>query len=133
MLSVSPAGSTTSDDLRSGQVQGVTHAVRWVPIPNPDPNFTGNENVDVKAVFNQGAAQGGARFNRLEGAWHSDGRMFFTSTQGGDARRGQVSLFDIRQTLALVFESPGEATLDLPDSITVSPRGGLVCMRTVAG
>jgi secreted PhoX family phosphatase len=134
MLSVSPTGSTTSTDLRSGQVQGVAHAARWIPILDPDPAFTGNENTDVKAVFNQGAAEGGARFNRLEGAWYSDGRIFFTSTQGGDARRGQVWVFDIRaQTLQLVFESPGEATLDLPDNITVSPRGSLVLCEDGGG
>lgn len=134
MLSVSPAGSTESADLRSGQVQGVTYAARWVPIADPDPGFTGNENVDVKAVFNQGAGQGGARFNRLEGAWYDDGRIFFTSTQGGDARRGQVWVFDLRaETLSLVFESPGEATLDLPDNITVSPRGGLVLCEDGGG
>ena len=134
MMSVSPAGSTTSIDLRTGQAQGVTYPVRWVPIADPDPTFTGNENVDVKAVFSQGAALGGARFNRLEGAWYSDGRIFFTSTQGGDARRGQVWVFDIRaHVLQLVFESPGEATLDLPDNITVSPRGSLVLCEDGGG
>jgi hypothetical protein len=58
MLSVSAPGSTTSTDLRTGQVPGSTYTARWVPIPDPDPTFTGNENVDVKAVFNEGAAQG---------------------------------------------------------------------------
>jgi secreted PhoX family phosphatase len=134
MLSVSPAGSTASADLRSGQAQGVTYAARWVRIPDPDPTFTGSENVDVKAVFSQGAAQGAARFNRLEGAWYADGRIFFTSTQGGDARRGQVWAFDVAaQTLTLVFESPGEATLDLPDNITVSPRGSLLLCEDGGG
>jgi len=134
MLSVSPAGSTVSRDLRSGQVPGTTYPARWVPIPNPDPTFTGSENVDVKAVFNQGAAQGGAKFNRLEGAWYSAGRIFFNSTQGGDNRRGQVWIYAIgAQTLTLLFESPGEATLDLPDNITVSPRGSLVLCEDGGG
>ncbi len=134
MLSVSGAGSTTPVDLRSGQVPGTTYPTRWVPIPNPDPAFTGVELTDVKAVFNQGAAQGGAKFNRLEGAWYVDGRIFFNSTQGGDARRGQVWVHDIRrQTLTLLFESPGAETLDLPDNLTVSPRGGLVLCEDGGG
>ena len=43
-------------------------------------------------------------------------------------------MFDIAgQTLTLVFESPGEATLDLPDNITVSPRGSLVLCEDGGG
>jgi secreted PhoX family phosphatase len=134
MLSVSPAGSTASADLRSGQVQGRTYPARWVTIPNPDPTFTGNENVDIKAVLNHGTAQGGARFNRLEGAWYSDGRIFFTSTQGGDARAGKSgSSTSGPRRSPWCSSPPGEATLDLPDNITVSPRGSLVLCEDGGG
>lgn len=134
MLSVSPASSTTPVDLRTGQVPGTTYQARWVPVPDPDPTFTGNDAVDVKAVFNQGRAQGAAMFNRLEGQWYTDRRMFFTSTQGGDARRGQVWMYHLdNRTLTLVFESPGEATLDLPDNLTVSPRGGILLCEDGGG
>lgn len=38
----------------------------WVAIANPDPTHAA---IDSQAVFRQGWDQGGAVFNRLEGAW----------------------------------------------------------------
>ena len=49
------------------------------------------------------------------------------STNGGDARAGQIWEYDpAGERLRLVFESPGSHLLDMPDNICVSPRGGLV-------
>jgi len=40
---------------------------------------------------------------------------------------GQVWELDVdRDELRLVFESPGPDVLNMPDNVTVSPRGGLV-------
>jgi secreted PhoX family phosphatase len=40
---------------------------------------------------------------------------------------GQVWELDIKaQQVRVVYQSPGEGTLNMPDNITVSPRGGLV-------
>lgn len=65
----------------TGQRIGEVLPVEWVPIANPDP---ANASADSQAVFIQGWAQGGAVFNRLEGAWYGDGSIFFISTNGGD-------------------------------------------------
>ena len=40
--------------------------------------------------------------------------------------REVAALRDERETLTLIFESPNQATLDNPDNIAVSPRGGLI-------
>lgn len=78
---------TANYDARNGQVPGQPLSITWVDIPEPDP--LGAES-DSSAVFEQGYASGGARFNRLEGAWYGDGHIYFTSTNGGNAGLGQV-------------------------------------------
>lgn len=115
-------------DTRTGQTVGQRFKVDWVPIADPDP---ANAESDSLAVFKQGAAQGGATFARLEGAWYGDRRIYFHATSGGDLGLGQVwELVPNRQndraSLVLLYESNDPAALDSPDNITVSPRGGLV-------
>jgi secreted PhoX family phosphatase len=99
--------------------------VTWVPIDRPDRAHDAPG--DGRGVSEQGRSRGGAIFARLEGAWYGAGKIFFTSTSGGEARMGQVWEFDpADRTLRLVFESPGGETLNMPDNVCVSPRGGLV-------
>ena len=117
-----------------GQTPGAVLSVHWVDIPDPDPRAAEEEPL---AVFNQGLAEGAARFARLEGAFHGDGGIYVVSTNGGDARAGQV--FHYRPTsaaageLRLVFESPSKDILDSPDNIVLSPRGGLVMCEDGSG
>lgn len=117
----------------TGQTVGTPLAVRWVPIPNPDPNLEGGQ----PEVAAQGLAGGGALFNRLEGIWwdfHSR-NFFFASTSGGNAGVGQIWQYDPRrETLTLFFESPGGTVLDSPDNVHVTPRGGiLLCEDDATG
>ena len=117
-----------------GQTQGAVLPVHWVDIADPDPRTAEEEPL---AVFNQGVAEGAARFARLEGAFHGDGGIHVVSTNGGDALAGQV--FHYRPTsaeageLRLVFESPSKDILDSPDNIVLSPRGGLVMCEDGTG
>ena len=110
-----------------GQTPGEVLRTHWVDIDDPDP---ANAEADRLAVFRQGVDRGAARFARLEGAFHGDDGIYVVSTNGGDARAGQV--FHYRPTsadggeLTLVFESPSKDVLDSPDNIVLSPRGGLV-------
>ncbi len=108
--------------------------VEWVDIANPDPAIPGPtpevSRPPRDQVFQQGFAQGGAAFARLEGAWYDGGSVFFNSTSGGDAGFGQIWEYRPRGRsggqLILLFESPSADLLDAPDNICVSPRGGLV-------
>ena len=117
-----------------GQTVGTTQAVHWVDINEPDPPKAESEHL---AVFLQGIAKGAARFARLEGAFYGDGGIYVVSTNGGDARAGQV--FHYRPATAdtgeleLVFESPSRDVLDSPDNICLSPRGGLVICEDGSG
>ena len=111
-------------DLRTRQLTRVPMGVYWVDIAVPDVARPGREG---QSVFDQGRRVGGAMFARLEGAWHNDGRIYLTSTSGGDAQMGQVwELTPASDELRLVYESPGGHELNMPDNLTVSPRGGLV-------
>ena len=116
------------------QTPGTVLPVHWVDIDDPDPEDAGR---DELAVFRQGLAKGGARFARLEGAFHGDGGIYVVSTNGGDATSGQV--FHYRPVsadqgeLTLVFESPAPEVLDSPDNIVLSPRGGLVMCEDGSG
>ena len=126
-------------DLRQGRKRGERLPVRWVRIDNPNPELTIVS--DPRSTFNQGWANGGAKFNRLEGCWEDDSTIFFVSTSGGDAKNGDVNSDGYAEgfgqvwayqpgrgggTLMLVYESPSGAMLDSPDNLTVTPRGGLV-------
>jgi secreted PhoX family phosphatase len=116
-----------SFDTTAGQRVGAPLPARWVDIPDPDPKEYGN---NPAAIFDQGYAQGAARFARLEGCWYGDQSIYFHATNGGDAQVGQVWRYRPgsadRGALVLVFESPSRDVLDNPDNITVSPRGGIV-------
>lgn len=114
-------------DTRTGQETGTKYPIRWVRIEDPGKPHDDNQLKDNAGVFTQGLDAGGAIFGRLEGACYSGGRVYVTATDGGNARAGQVWELDIReQSIRLLFESPGAHVLNMPDNVTMSPRGGLV-------
>ncbi len=132
--------------LQLGQPVGTSYRVRWVDIDDPDPTFAAGTTNDqaLVAVGAQGRAQGAAHFSRLEGIVWSRGRVFFTSTQGGAGTppvttgfgtgRGQVWSYQPgAERLELVYESPSDTVLDLPDNVAVSRRGALVLCEDGAG
>jgi hypothetical protein len=132
MLAASAATSPVAD-LARGLAPDAAYATRWVPIDDPAlPHSPGTS--DGKGVFAQGQALGGTRFARLEGCWHAAGWIYFTSTSGGDAGRGQVWRHHPQsERLELVYESRDAEALDRPDNITVSPRGALVVCEDRGG
>ena len=139
----------TNLHLEAEQVNGATYPVDWVNIADPNPSFpytvgqpapTLNDTA-LQYVGNQGRAQGAAHFSRLEGAAFTRGKIYFTSTQGGGPAEtgpqltlgygrgaGQVWSYDPKyQTLTCEYQSPGTATLELPDNITArNDRGTIV-------
>lgn len=115
-------------DTRTGQTQGARFTAKWVTIDNSDP---AEADVDPLAVFKQGKAKGGSEFARLEGCdIDGKGRVFFTSTSGGDSKAGQIWSYQPTGkdtgTLQLVFESPSKEVLFMPDNICLKPKSDLL-------
>lgn len=104
-------------DLRGGLVEGTTWDVEWQEVPDPDATS--------QTCFEQ--ATDAAIFERGEGIWYDDGKIYFCSTSGGAANLGQIFVYDPRkETVSLVFESTGVDQVDGPDNIAVSPRGSIL-------
>lgn len=114
-------------DTATGQAAGASYACEWVDIGEPDPAGAPD---DPAAVYGQGAEQGAANFLGLEGAFFLDGALVMSASDGGDAELGQVWRFTPDGvdggTLDLLYESTDESVLFNPDSIVISPRGGIL-------
>jgi secreted PhoX family phosphatase len=105
---------------------GKTWDVEWVRIDDPYAL--------TASCYAQGAAKGGARFSRLEGAWWGHRTGFFLSTNGGSVGEGQVFEYDPRdETLKVIYDAPNADSVDNPDNMTVTPRGGLLLCEDAAG
>ena len=118
-------------NLYTGYPNDTVFEAEWVPIETPDNTASTSPG---NFVWAQGRAQGAATFGRLEGCWYGHGNIYFVSTNGGTAQQGQIWEYSPKKEyVRLVFESPGSATLNAPDNITVSPRGGLVLCEDGGG
>ncbi len=110
----------------SGWPVGVPFEIEWVDIDDPEPD----SDAPPGGVRFQAEAKGAAAFERQEGMWAADGKVFFDCTTGGAAGEGQVWMLDPRsRTLTLIYESPGSHELDNPDNMVVVPLTGdlLLC------
>ena len=123
--------STTGENLGAGFANNTHFWVDWVPIATPDNPAQG---MPSNFVWAQGRALGAATFGRLEGCWYGLNKIYLVSTSGGAAGQGQIWEYSPdRDGIRLVFESPGAGSLNAPDNITVSPRGGLVLCEDGSG
>ena len=114
------------DDLSQNAKTGRWYDVSWVTIDNPELAHSPGTK-DEGGVFEQGRAQGGSSFQKLEGCWWGNDRCYFVASRGGKPGKGQIWAYTPHhETLELLFESPSSSVLDYPDNLCVSPRGGLV-------
>lgn len=129
MKVVGKDGLDTRRDMKAGEVM----QCQWVEIKDVDPK---NATEDQLAVFKQGKAEGAATFGRLEGCWYGNGHIYLNSTDGGNAKLGQIWRYTPKGNggeLVLLFESPSADVLDAPDNLCVSPRGGLAICEDGGG
>jgi len=112
-------------DLRRSRRTGERFRVEWVDIEDPTAGVASDGS--MFGLVRAGKAGGASVFSRLEGIIAGEGRIWFTSTDGGDARCGQLwAYLPESSMLELAYESPSPKELDYPDNIVLSPRGGLV-------
>ena len=131
-----PTGDGKLQMLAIGDTSYVTYAdagprdygrVHWVDVDQPDPG------PGETSTVQQGIVAGGAQFERLEGIWYHDRKMYFVTTSGGPFN-GQVFSLSLRTgRLELIFSSPGPEVLDAPDNICLSPRGGMILCEDGSG
>src|SRR5690606_294245 len=90
---------STSDHMARDRTVRVT----WVDLPDSDPRDGTLREIAHDA--------GAALVRRGEGIWYHDGAVYFTSTSGGRAGRGQV--FRLRLSPGeLALASRGQPTVD---------------------
>jgi uncharacterized protein len=98
--------------------------VTWVTVPDPDPQV--GPDVAPTAVRFQAQALGAALFERTEGCWLGDDRIYFDCTIGGPSGLGQIWELDPRaMLLRLIFQSDDAAGLFHPDNLAVAPTDDL--------
>jgi len=123
-------------DLSSVQQTGTVLPVRWVDVPNVDPND------DETPTREQAIGKGATPIHKAEGTWRGvDGAIWLVSSyaDGPDAEeaedvtdalhKGQIWRYDPRgETAELVVQFGADTLYDGPDNLTVSPHGyALVC------
>lgn len=113
-------------DMRSGLPLGVDWPVGWAAIDEPERGFNGGER-EGRGVVSQGLDKGASAFIGLEGGVWDEGHLYFTSKTGGAAAAGYIFEYSPRkETVRVIYESPGHVHFSGPDNMTVSPRGNLI-------
>lgn len=104
-------------DLTQSFPMGTTFDVSWQLVEDP-------EGIQGHAFD---SAPDAAVISRGEGCWYDAGKIYFVSTDGGDAGLGQVWAYDpVSEQLTLVYESNDANDVDGPDNIAISSRGGII-------
>lgn len=104
---------------------GESYAAEWVTIEEPDPL--------TDTVRAEAQSKGAAIFDRTEGIWAADRRVYFDCTTGGEAGLGQVWEYAprgaSRGTLRLIYESTSVEDLENPDNLVIVPGTGDVFLQ----
>ncbi len=91
----------------------------WFPLDDVDP--------DVNDLAERAIAMGAAEFTRGEGIWMAEDEFYFTCTDGGRERKGQIWRFDTAANTLELFIEPNDANvLENIDNITISPWGDMI-------
>jgi secreted PhoX family phosphatase len=104
-------------DLRGSFANGSEFSVTWQKVEDPEGM--------LGSAF--ASAPDAAIIARGEGAWYDSGKIYFVSSSGGAAGHGQIWVYEPHcEKLTLLYESPDAASVDGPDNIAISPRGGIL-------
>lgn len=117
-----PSAVTNNRFWRINKIpQNQPFAVSWVTLSNVDP--------DENDLAERGHALGAAYFSRGEGIWFGDGELYFSSTDGGPERKGQVWRHRPASdggTLELFIEPSNASVMENLDNITIAPWGDII-------
>jgi secreted PhoX family phosphatase len=108
----------TAAKTREGWPTGEGFGVEWVALDDTEPSSD--------TLREEARDKGAAVFDRCEGIWVGEGKVYFNCTEAGDEGDGQVWELDPGAgSLELIYESPGPDELQNPDNIVVGPTGEL--------
>ncbi|MEO5987318.1 MAG: alkaline phosphatase PhoX [Candidatus Eisenbacteria bacterium] len=143
-----PQAITSNHEGSAVFTRGRSHRVDWVPIAQPDPDCdTERDPADTNpdpqkrrmrtaagSTRAQGFSAGAAQFSRCEGIIHHGGAIYWSATDGGRTKAGQVwRLEPARQRLTLVVEPNEMARLDMPDNLCVGVNGDVLACEDGSG
>lgn len=120
VINDAPSAYTDNRLWRQNKIaEGQALAVSWITLNDVDP--------DENDLAERGMALGAATFSRGEGMWFGDGEVYFSCTDGGPERKGQVWRLDTRAEILELFIQPGNAALmENLDNLTIAPWGDLI-------
>lgn len=110
---------------------GKPMVVEWVRIEDVDP--------EEDTVRREGFAKGAAQFTRGEGIIYRDNEVYFSCTNGGSKKYGQIWRYVPGGSAAeggkleLFLESDDPLLLENPDNLTLSPFGDLIVCEDGGG
>ena len=106
--------------------------VSWVTVPEPDPQVSPNS--PPNGVRFQAQTLGAAIFQRTEGCWLGDDRIYFDCTTGGPSAMGQIWELDPQaMELRLIFQSDDASVLFQPDNLAVAPTEDVFICEDTGG
>ena len=124
-------------DTRNWDDAGVTQG-EWLDVEWIDLDDVEAPNADLAL---RGIAAGAAQFTRGEGIWWGDNECYFTCTDGGAERLGQIWRYQPSPAegeagesaeagrLQLFFESHDDAVMERCDNLCVAPWGDLIVVE----
>lgn len=130
-------GFDTRNWDRTSLRPGDSLPVEWIDVVdghNPDEDLAERH-----------VAMGAAWFTRGEGIWFGENELYFTCTDGGAARTGQIFRYvpssreglsgesDQPARLELFIESPGEDVMGKCDNLTIAQWGDLIVAEDGSG
>jgi secreted PhoX family phosphatase len=112
-------------DFRGMGRVGESWAIEWVPVP-----------AGAGSVRSRAQRAGAAIYRKGEGLWVSTGEVLFNSSTGGPGNSGQIYRLvpdGAGSTLTLIAVGGGEATLQNPDCMALTPWGELFLCEDGSG
>lgn len=108
---------------------GESFAVDWVTIEDPDPQANPGRRFP-RAVRVEAQSKGAIAFDRLEGCWDGDGKIYFDATIGGPENLGQLWEYDpAHERLTLIYQSLSREDLENPDNVVFVPKTGDIFLQ----
>ena len=129
ILSFSDFRGENTNNWKNNKIKlGKTYNVKWIDI---DDVYSHDDDLRYR-----GRNIGGATFSRGEGIFCYKDIIYFTATNGGKNKTGQIWKYIPNNkggTIELFYESEDDNVLNMPDNIVLSPHGDILLCEDARG